>query len=97
MVFLHLLFYLMVLNLLIKFLLGKFRKVKCKCQHGLCTPIDLPAGANSCEVICGVNPCKQSGNDTVTDTCKYKQYKGDSYCDDGNNNAGCGWDGKTKF
>merc|ERR1712088_42714 len=71
---------------------GKFRKVKCNCQHGLCTPVDLPKGANSCEVICGVNPCEQ-GNDTVTDTCQYKQYKGDTYCDDGNNNKGCDWDG----
>ena len=81
---------------IIKFYLGKFRKVKCKCQHGLCTPVDMPKGANSCEVICGVNPCKQDGN-TPTETCKYKQYKGDGYCDDGNNNAGCSWDGKIKF
>merc|ERR1712077_18971 len=70
---------------------GKFRKVKCKCQHGLCTPVNLPTGANSCEVICGVNPCKQ-GN-SPTETCKYPNYKGDSYCDDENNNAGCAWDG----
>ena len=80
---------------IIKSCLGKFRKVKCTCQHGLCVPVDLPKGANSCEVICGVNPCKQ-GNDTVTDTCQYKQYKGDKYCDDGNNNKGCDWDGKTQ-
>ena len=54
----------------------------------------MPAGANSCEVICGVNPCKQ---DAPTETCKYKKYKGDGYCDDENNTAGCAWDGKTKF
>ena len=54
-------------------------------------------GANSCEVICGVNPCKQDTPPTETpptETCKYKNYKGDGYCDDENNNAGCAWDGK---
>ena len=25
--------------------------------------------------------------------CEYSQYKGDGICDDGNNNAGCNWDG----
>ena len=30
---------------------------------------------------------------STTNTCQYPQYKGDDYCDDGNNNAGCNWDG----
>jgi len=74
---------------------GKFRKVKCNCQHGLCVPVDLPEGANSCEVICGVNPCKQEGD--ATPKCKFPKWKGDGYCDDENNNAnttpGCAYDG----
>merc|ERR1719158_1936634 len=28
-----------------------------------------------------------------SDACGYPQWKGDNYCDDGNNNAGCEWDG----
>merc|ERR1711959_756500 len=31
--------------------------------------------------------------DAATGSCQYAAYTGDGYCDDGNNNAGCGWDG----
>ena len=29
----------------------------------------------------------------VQNTCQYSQWKGDGYCDDGNNNDGCDFDG----
>merc|ERR1712100_196136 len=35
------------------------------------------------------------GDDCVEEavgSCQYSSYVGDGYCDDGNNNAGCGWD-----
>ena len=28
-----------------------------------------------------------------TDTCSNQNWKGDNWCDDGNNNCGCEWDG----
>ena len=34
---------------------------------------------------------EDSGGDG--DGCEYPQYEGDTYCDDGNNNAGCNFDG----
>ena len=37
---------------------GKFRRVLCKCQHGMCTPKNIKSGQNSCRVICGNDPCK---------------------------------------
>ena len=37
--------------------LGIQRKVFCKCQHGLCTPTEMESDQNSCEVLCGVDPC----------------------------------------
>jgi len=45
------------------------------------------------------NTCSGGGNtpspppSTCTGSCKYKNWKGDKYCDDDNNNCGCGWDG----
>ena len=30
---------------------------------------------------------------TCTGTCQETTWKGDNYCDDGNNNCGCEWDG----
>ena len=36
----------------------KYRRVLCKCQHGLCTPKNIQPGQNSCRVICGNDPCK---------------------------------------
>merc|ERR1712045_958243 len=45
------------------------------------------------------NTCSGGGNtpspppSTCTGSCKVKSWKGDKYCDDDNNNCGCGWDG----
>jgi len=36
---------------------GIQRKKFCKCQHGLCTPTEMESDQNSCEVLCGVDPC----------------------------------------
>ena len=57
-----------------------------ECQDG------LECGSNNCPSSLGFNsdvdccyPC--SG------TCGFPNYKGDTWCDDENNNCGCGWDG----
>ena len=51
------------------------------------------------DLVCGSNNCPASlGFDSAVDcccsgTCSDPEYKGDNYCDDGNNNCGCEWDG----
>ncbi len=35
----------------------------------------------------------QDPNATCTGQCSKTIYVGDGFCDDGNNNCGCGWDG----
>jgi len=71
------------------------KKVTAVCHAGKCM---VPGVENSCIAICGKDPC--SGGDSPSPppsacdgSCKYKQYKGDNYCDDGNNNCGCDYDG----
>ena len=53
---------------------------------------DLECGSNNCPGSLGFNsdvdccyPCSSP--------CGFPNYKGDSYCDDENNNCGCEWDG----
>ena len=36
---------------------------------------------------------ENAANDAPKGVCSNAVYKGDDYCDDGNNNAGCAWDG----
>jgi len=67
---------------------GIQRKVFCKCQHGLCTPTEMESDQNSCEVLCGVDPCS-----IEKEGCENMSWVNDNYCDDGNNNAGCEYDG----
>ena len=38
------------------------------------------------------DPCSTGGGGG-SGSCGSPQWKGDNYCDDNNNNAGCGWDG----
>ena len=38
-------------------------------------------------------PTTISSTTNHPEPCEYPQYKGDNICDDGNNNAGCNWDG----
>jgi len=37
--------------------------------------------------------CNSSTDSPSTNLCEAAAWKGDGYCDDGNNNAGCDWDG----
>ena len=50
-------------------------------------------------LFCGSNNCPASllpeiqDPDECTGSCYESEWKGDNYCDDENNNCGCGWDG----
>ena len=37
--------------------LEKFRRVHVHCQAGLCLPVNIKSSENSCEKICGCDPC----------------------------------------
>merc|ERR1712077_136670 len=69
----------------------------CSYDGGDCCP-----GSNAPEEwdeYCSVCECKEDDGDNGGDSggdgdgCEYPDYQGDGYCDDGNNNGACSYDG----
>ena len=57
-------------------------------QAGTAGCADLESGFG-----CDCTGCKCAGNCKGIGECVTLETKGDGYCDDENNNCGCGWDG----
>ena len=56
----------------------------------------LACGSNNCPASLGFDSevdCCYPNDNPIYDTCWMLSMKGNGYCDDGNNNECCGWDG----
>jgi len=51
----------------------------------------------SCSSLETEYECSCSGCECGDGGCQFSNFRGDGYCDDGNNNDGCDWDGGGKI